>query len=80
MSDRFDELEAKISKMIEMIGELRQENRRTKDENKTLRAELDGARQQVEQLKLRQNDQTETVKTKLSSILERIEELERMGS
>lgn len=80
MTERFDELEAKVNQMIKLIGDLRQDNSRLKDENHSLHNELDNTRQQLEQLKLRQNDQTETVKAKLSSILQRIEELEHLGA
>ena len=78
MSDKFELLEEKIGKVVQVVDLLRSENVSLQQENSSLQKQLTRLGQELHQLKLTQNDQADAVKTKLSTLLNRIEELENI--
>jgi len=78
MGDRFELLEEKVDQVLILLEKYKEENKRLKEENITLQAELSVIKQDFNKYKLLHTDQSNRVKEKLNSVLNRIGELENI--
>ena len=79
MKDKLEELEARVTQLVDRHAELQSALKVAKAENEGLKTELAALRQEFDTYQLLSNDRAELVKTKLGSVLGRIEELESMA-
>lgn len=79
MPDNIRVLETKISQVLEKLETLKAENGELHAENRMLRSQLNGLKQEFDRFRMEHNDQVEAVKSKLATLLGRIEELEQIG-
>lgn len=76
MGDSLRLLEKKVDQVLELVGQLRQQNNTLTKENKSLQSELAEIRRINRKLTVSTSDRSEMVKAKLNSVLSRVEELE----
>ncbi|MBN2227783.1 MAG: cell division protein ZapB [candidate division Zixibacteria bacterium] len=77
--DALEMLEAKITKALDMIEKLKEENGVLKKENRTLKTQLDEARSRLTVLEQSEQEKTEKIKGRLSHILEKLDALEQVA-
>ena len=78
--DALEMLETKITKALDMIEKLKRENTVLKDENRTLKTDLDETRSSLNVLEQSEQDKTEKIKGRLSNILEKLDALEQVAT
>ncbi len=76
MGDSLTLLEKKVELVLNLVDQLRDENRTLTEENAILKSELTNIKRLSRNLKVSHSDQSEVLKTKLNSVLSRVEELE----
>ena len=79
MLEKLNELEQKIDALINKVEKLTEENNDLYSSNKSLKDELEKARQNLESMELAGKDQKEKVTSKLTNILGRLDQLEKLA-
>jgi len=77
--DALEKLESRITKALDMIEKLRQQNAVLNDDNQNLKTELEQARSSLAVLERSENEKSEKIKGRLSNILEKLDALENVS-
>jgi len=78
--DALEQLENKISKALNLVEKLSEENKALKDENKQLSSELTKTKTELNSTESEKIEQTDRIKNRLGSILDKLDQLEEVGS
>lgn len=79
MQEQLEQLEARVTELVERYSALRTKLEKSNQENLELKTELASLKQESDAFRLISKDQARQVKTKLGTVLGRIEELESLN-
>ncbi len=80
MTDRFGQLEDRVTRVLRLVATLQKEKGDLESENRALSGELADLKRRYQELSVTSREQSQAVKNRLASVLNRIEELERLNS